>query len=469
MSQAGSLLAGGGSGPVTGILSLTGNNPVAVFGDIANNIDLLGSGPVTVTGTAITNSLAISVAGATTLVTGVVQLATDAETIAGTVSTKAVTPTSLKAKLGAQTQFGVAVGETTTGAVQWSNAGTNGQLLIAGTGVNPAFATLESADNSVTISSPGANRLNLAVNAGMTTAPILITTFNTPGSTTWTPDANAKMVCITIVSGGGGGGSGACGNSGAASGGGAGGPGHFFQGTLPASYFSGIQTVVVGAAGVGGASVNAAIPTVGNPGTSGGQSAIGNIVMPLSNGITNSNNGGGGGTASPGTGGNFSQAVGMLYNAFFIGQANSAVFGGQAGSFTGYPAIPSGGNRGLFMSTSGGGGGAGANSGTAYRGGATQNSNLNLSYNSVAAIGGIETGTIDGDSGAGFVTSNGFIDWGVAGAGGGGQSIGTRGGNGGNAGGFGAGGGGGGGSLLNSASGAGGNAAPGFVQIIEYF
>ena len=158
----------------------------------------------------------------------------------------------------------------------------------------------------------------------------------------------------------------------------------------------------------------------------------------------------------------------MLYNSFLI-SGNSAIIAGQSGSLTGYPAVPSGGNRGLFMSTSGGGGGAGANSGTAYRGGAVQNSNLNLSYNSTAAIGGIETGTIDGDSGAGFVTSNGFIDWGVAGAGGGGQSIGTRGGNGGNAGGFGAGGGGGGGSLLNSASGAGGNGTPGFVQVIEYF
>lgn len=466
MSQAGSILPGGSGPVVDGLLSITGNNTSdTVFGDINDNIFLLGSGAILVTGVPGTNTLDITVAAASTTVTGVVQLATNAETIAGAVSTKAVTPTSLKAKLGTQSQYGVAVGATDSAAVQWTNAGTNGQVLIAGTGVNPAFATIESADNSVLITSPGANRLNLAVNGGMSVQPIIINTYDTPGTFSWTPNAATKYVSVFILGAGGGGGSGACGNSGAAGGGGGGTPGGAFQAFLPASYFSGAQTVVVGAGGTGGASVTSAIPANGNSGTIGQQSSVGN----LSYGNLSTNQGGGGTTTGGGSAGASSQAIGSLYNLFFGSGANSPIVGALAGSLTGYPTTPSGGRFGASMALSGGGGGAGANSVTPYRGSSMQNTNVSLTYTSAIANGGIETGTIDGANGSGMVTSGGFIDWGVAGAGGGGQSTGTRGGNGGNGGGYGSGGGGGGGSLLNSPSGAGGNGAGGFVQIVEFF
>ena len=80
---------------------------------------------------------------------GVVELATDAEAIAGTAST-VINCTSLKAKLGAQTSHGLPYGAATTSAIAWTAEPTDGQLLIGDTGGVPVLATL-TAGTGITI------------------------------------------------------------------------------------------------------------------------------------------------------------------------------------------------------------------------------------------------------------------------------------------------------------------------------
>lgn len=58
MSQSGRFTGGGG--PSTAVETLTGNNPVAVGIDGADNINIVGTGVITVTGNAGTNTLTIS-------------------------------------------------------------------------------------------------------------------------------------------------------------------------------------------------------------------------------------------------------------------------------------------------------------------------------------------------------------------------------------------------------------------------
>lgn len=61
MSQAGILrVTSGGGGGGTGILTITGNSGGTVPADAGNNLNLLGSGAITVTGSPGTNTLTIS-------------------------------------------------------------------------------------------------------------------------------------------------------------------------------------------------------------------------------------------------------------------------------------------------------------------------------------------------------------------------------------------------------------------------
>ena len=165
MSQAGFLKANLPPHPVGVVETLTGNAGGAVGPNILNNINIVGTNPITVTGTPLTNTETITIATATTAQIGATTLATDAETIAGAVSTHAVTPTSLKAKLGTQTVDGIAYGNGQTNALDWTAAGTNGQVLIAATLGAPAFATLTSTGGTIAFT-PGANTLNLEASPG---------------------------------------------------------------------------------------------------------------------------------------------------------------------------------------------------------------------------------------------------------------------------------------------------------------
>lgn len=132
-----------------------------LLGDNAQGIDTLCDPP--------NNTVTITAFDATESQKGVVELATNAEAIAGTDNTnKAIIPSSLTAKLGAQTQFGVAYGDGPTNALQWTSAATDGQLVIGATGAAPAFADLTSTGGSIAIT-PGANTLNIEVNDSVAT------------------------------------------------------------------------------------------------------------------------------------------------------------------------------------------------------------------------------------------------------------------------------------------------------------
>lgn len=140
----------------------------------AGNINIDGAIPINVTNDQPSNTLTISVDAATTATPGVVQLATDGETIGGIVTNTAVTPTSLKAKLGVQTTSGVAYGTGTTTAVAWTAAGNSSptvpQVLIAHTGGIPAFGSIASAGSTIAITyNNGTNTINLEADEAVDT------------------------------------------------------------------------------------------------------------------------------------------------------------------------------------------------------------------------------------------------------------------------------------------------------------
>ncbi len=195
--------------------SLTGNTGGPVFPDGAQNINVLGTSPIVVNGNPGTNTLSIeddgtiptnftadagsaspaannlnvvgtaaqglttSGAGSTLTLTnsdasttqkGVSELATDAETITGTDTARTIVPSSLSAKLGAQTSNGVTYGDGSTNALQWTAGLTDGQLVIGSTAGNPAAANLTSTGATITVTE-GANTLNIET-AGSVTSSI---------------------------------------------------------------------------------------------------------------------------------------------------------------------------------------------------------------------------------------------------------------------------------------------------------
>lgn len=160
MSQINSYGSGTGAAPIERITPSVG---IPVVPDASGNINMPGTLPIVTTGTL--NTLTISVNDATTVSTGVVELATNAETIAGTDSTRAVVPAGLTAKLGTQTSNGIAYGAGTTSALGWTSAGTNGQVILAATAGAPAFGSLTSTGGTIAFTT-GANSLNLEVTSG---------------------------------------------------------------------------------------------------------------------------------------------------------------------------------------------------------------------------------------------------------------------------------------------------------------
>jgi len=175
---------GGGTTPVDSIEFIQGNDGINVPSNPSTHIlFLLGNNTqgVNLTGNAGTYTETISMFDATTAQKGVTLLASNAETIAGTVTTKAVTPDDLKAKLGAQTQYALPYGNATTGAIQWLAAATNGQIPIGSTGAAPVLGAITSTDGTI----------NVALGAG--------TIDLSAGNSLWTD----KAVGFTAVSGNG--------------------------------------------------------------------------------------------------------------------------------------------------------------------------------------------------------------------------------------------------------------------------
>ena len=144
---------------------VAGNDGVSVPPNPATHvINIVGNTTqgVSTSGNAGTFTETITVANATTAQIGVTSLATNAETIAGVVTTKATTPDDIKAKLGVQTLHGLALGNGTAGAVAWLGEAQNGYIPIGSTGNNPVLGPITSLDGSIAIAL-GAGTIDLSV------------------------------------------------------------------------------------------------------------------------------------------------------------------------------------------------------------------------------------------------------------------------------------------------------------------
>jgi hypothetical protein len=155
MSQEG-LLRFNSSGSAV-IEFITGNVGGPVGPDAGFNFNLIANTTMGITtiGNAGTNTINILGIQATDTQIGVTALASNAEAITGTSIIDAVTPASLAAKLGTQTQFALPIGAGSTSAISWTAAPTNGQLLIGSTGLTPVLGTLTAGTGISIANTPG--------------------------------------------------------------------------------------------------------------------------------------------------------------------------------------------------------------------------------------------------------------------------------------------------------------------------
>lgn len=132
-----------GAGTSSDLDSLTGDSGGTITPDTAYNINLLGTAVQGISTSGSGNTITWTIADATTTQKGVSELATDAEAIAGSLTTNVVlNPSSLKAKLGTQTVHGVALGGGNTAALSYTSAGSVGQILrSAGASADPDWTT----------------------------------------------------------------------------------------------------------------------------------------------------------------------------------------------------------------------------------------------------------------------------------------------------------------------------------------
>lgn len=99
---------------------------------------------------------------ATTTQVGVVVLADNAEALAGTNTTKAMTPQDVQVKVGAQTLHGLAYGAGNAAAIAWLGEAADGQIPIGQTGGPPVLNHITSSNGTVTITN-GPGSIDLSV------------------------------------------------------------------------------------------------------------------------------------------------------------------------------------------------------------------------------------------------------------------------------------------------------------------
>lgn len=170
MSQSGPLSVRGASGGT--VDTLTPNSGGTVGPDGSGNINVLGNmtSGITTIGSPGTNTITIIASTATTTQLGTIQLATNAQAIAGTDASNAVTSAALTAKLGTQTAHSVAIFEGTNAALKALGVATNGQLVIGSTGADPVLSNITSSGGTVTITNgPGTINLELSGSPGSLT------------------------------------------------------------------------------------------------------------------------------------------------------------------------------------------------------------------------------------------------------------------------------------------------------------
>ena len=347
---------------------------------------------------------------------------------------------------------------------------TNGQLLIGSTASpNIKVGTPTGTDGTIGVTT-GSGTLDFKVNNS-----VKVSTYTS--NTLWTMDPRTKHIKLIMWGGGNGGGSGRRGASTSAGGGGGGGAGGFVYIDVPAQFGNSPGAVIVGQGGNGG-SAQTTNDTDGFDGQPGTPSLFGNIstMRSVTDGLGNV---GKGGTSTTASGGYMQRSY--LQGILTESASPCPGQGGQGSNTIGSNGMDVGGVNSLSSSSghvyayqflgSGGGGGSGANSVTAQQAGNGGGViNFDDQHLQDGGVGGIETGTINGQTGPdALVPWDWVIIGGNGGGGGGGQSSGLVAGNGGNGGFPGGGGGGGGGSLNGTNSGHGGKGGNGQVIVIEYF
>lgn len=106
------------------------------------------------------NTVTITNADWTTAQKGVGVLADNAQAIAGSGTIQAVTPASLAAKLGTQTNHSLMVAKGTNAAFASLGVATNGQLPIGSTGADPVLGNITSTDGTLTVTN-GAGTIDI--------------------------------------------------------------------------------------------------------------------------------------------------------------------------------------------------------------------------------------------------------------------------------------------------------------------
>ena len=279
---------------------------------------------------------------------------------------------------------------------------------------------------------------------------------STNGSFTWTKPTGAKKVEVYLVGAGGGGGSGSRQATSTAryGGGGAGGGGVVYS-VISADALGSTETVTIGAAGTGGASVSAD-STNGANGTAGGATSF--SVLKAGGG-----NLGAGGLTTSGVAG-----ATQLSALYFCASSDNA--GGSAGTGTGGAGASS--SVSYLVPRGGGAGGSAAAGGTINRAGGAGGSlsaAASTSSGNAGAVAGGAAGTSAGVAAtAGTSATTNYFQAGTGG-GGGFYRTGQAGGTGAAAGWPGGGGGAGGASDNGFASGAGADGSNGFAVIITHF
>ena len=145
-STGGTVIITPGSGTINlesgGAIPITFTEDAGTATSVLGNLNVFGTAGQGITTSGAGSTVTITASNAATAQKGVVALATNAETVTGTDTAKAVTADDLKAKLGVQTLHGVALGTSTTATVGWTAEPSNGQLLIGKTGDYPQLAGL---------------------------------------------------------------------------------------------------------------------------------------------------------------------------------------------------------------------------------------------------------------------------------------------------------------------------------------
>lgn len=330
------------SASTTGFLkTLTGNSGGAIA-PVANNINTVGTGSITIAGagstlttqlTGLTNHNVLVGAGTATITNVAPSATSGVPLISQGAAADPAFGTAVVAGGGTgATSFninGVVISNTATTTPLAALTLTNGQVVIGSTGNPPAAATL-TAGTGISITN-AANSITIASTGGSGFTSVNIQTFT--GSGTYTPTAGMLYCIVEMVGGGGGGaGAGATGGNQASIGGGGGG-GEYARGVFSAATIGASKTVTIGAAGTAG--------VAGGNGGTGGTTSLSTLLTAVggSGGITGgpgsngaASNGGAGGTGGTGSGTYFHGVGGTGTASYTTGGVGSIGFSGSGGA-----------------------------------------------------------------------------------------------------------------------------------------